>query len=87
MDKANLCNGFFTKQCTPISYDSAVPVSVNFETRKRLSSLEFRADDIRSFDQNKAHGHDEISIYMVKLSASSISKPLHLNFRNSLETE
>ena len=46
-----------------------VPVSTNFETRERLSSLEFCTDDIvniiRSLDQNKAHGHDEISIRMI----------------------
>ena len=41
---------------------------------------------IRSLDQNKAHGHDENSIRMIKL-ASSMSKPLHLIFRNRIETE
>ena len=91
LDKANLFNNFFAKQCTPISNDSTVPVNINFETRERLSSLEFCVDDIvkiiRSLDQNKAHGHDEISIRMIKLCASSISKPLHLIFRNCLEIE
>ena len=91
LDKANLFNNFFAKQCTPISNDSTVPVIINFITRKRLSTLEFCVDDIvkiiKSLDQNKAHGHDEISIRMIKLCASSISKPLHLIFRNCLETE
>ena len=90
LDKVNLFNNFFIKQCTPISNDSTVPVNTNFETRERLSSLESCVDDIvktiRSLDQNKAHGHDEISICMIKLCASSISKPLHLIFRNCLET-
>ena len=90
-DKANLFNNFFAKQCTPISNDNTVPVNINFETRERLSFLEFCVDDIvkiiRSLDQNKAHGHDEISVRMIKLCASSISKPLHLIFRNCLETE
>ena len=67
LDKANLFNNFFAKQCIPISNDSAVPVNINFETRERLSSLEFCVDP---------HGHDEISIRMIKLCASSISKPL-----------
>ena len=91
LDQVNLFNNFFAKQCTPISNDSTVPESINFVTRERLSSLEFCVDDIvkiiRSLDQNKAHGHDEISIHMIKLCASSISKPLHLIFRNCLETE
>ena len=89
--KANLFNNFFAKQCTLISNDSKVPVNLNFETRERLSALEFCVDDIvkiiRSLDQNKAHGHDEISIRMIKLCASSTSTPLHLIFRNCLETE
>ena len=62
LDKANLFNNFFAKQCTPISNDSTVPENINFETRERLSSLEFCVDDIvkiiRSLDQNKAHGHE-----------------------------
>ena len=91
LDKANLFNNFFTKQCTPVSDDSTVPVIKNFETRERLSSLEFCVDDIvkiiRLLDQNKAHGHDKILIRMIKLCVSSISRPLHLIFRNYLETE
>ena len=91
LDKTNLFHSFFAKQCTPMSNDSTVPVNINLETRERLSSLKFCVDDIvkiiRSLDLNKAHGHDEISIRKIKLCASSISKPLHLIFRNCLETE
>ena len=90
LHKANLFNNFFAKQCTPISNDSTVLVNINFEIRERLSSLEFCVDDIvkiiRLLDQNKAHGHNEILIRMIKLCASSISKPLHLIFRNCIET-
>ena len=32
LDKANPFNNFFAKQCTPISNDSTVPVSINFAT-------------------------------------------------------
>ena len=39
LDKANLFNNFSVKQCNPISNDSTVPVSINFETRKKLSPL------------------------------------------------
>ena len=91
LDIANQFNNFFAKQCTPISNDSTGPVNINFETREILSYLEFCVDDIvkiiRSLDLNKAHGHDEISICMIKFCGSSISKPLHLIFRNWLETE
>ena len=85
LDKANLLNNIFAKQCTPISNDSTVPVNINFETTERLLSLEFCVDDtvkiIRYLDQNKVHGHDKISICMIKLCVSSISKPLQLIFR------
>ena len=90
LDKVNIFN-FFATQCTPISNNSTVPVNINFETRERLSSMEFCLDDsvkiIRSLDQDKTHGHDEISIRMIKLCSSSILKPLHLIFRDCLETE
>ena len=91
LDKANLFNNFFVKQCPLISNDSTVPVSTDFVTRERLSPVEFCVDDfakiIRSLDKNKAYDHDEISIRMIKLCASSISKPLYLIFRNCLKTE
>ena len=80
LDKANLFNNFFAKQCTPISNSSTVPESINFVTRERLSSLESFVNDIvkiiGSLDQNKAHGHDKISIRIIKLCACSILKPL-----------
>ena len=34
LDKANLFNNFFARQCTPISNDSTVPVNINFEQGK-----------------------------------------------------
>ena len=90
MDKTNLFNNFFAKQCSPISNDSTIPVNKNFETRERLSSLELCVDNIVkiiiSSDQDKAHGRNEISI-RIKFCVSSILKPLHLIFRNCLETE
>ena len=46
LDNPNLFDNVFAKQFTPISNDSIVPVSINFETREKLSSLEFCVDDI-----------------------------------------
>ena len=60
LDKTNQTNDFFAKQYTPVSNGSTVPVSINFETRETLSTLQFYVDDIvkiiKSLDQNKAHG-------------------------------
>ena len=39
---------------------------------------------IHSLDPNKAHGCDGISICMLKLCATSISKPLHILFNDSV---
>ena len=41
---------------------------------------------IRKLDPNKAHGHDKISIRMLKLSDKAICKPLHMIFTSCLET-
>ena len=38
-------------------------------------------------DQNEAHAQDEISVHRIKRCASTISKPLHLIFRNCVESE
>ena len=42
---------------------------------------------IRSLDSNKAHGVDKLSVRMIKICASSISKPLAILFRNCFESE
>ena len=77
--KANLFNDYFSKQCTTI-----------VETVERLSTFEVCPGDIvkivRSLGPNKAHGHDEMSIRMIKICATSISEPLAILFRNCLES-
>lgn len=55
----NLFNNFFSKQCIPISNNSTVLVSINFETPEKLSTLELCVDDnvkiIISLEPNKAN--------------------------------
>ena len=41
---------------------------------------------IQNLDPNKAHGHDQISIRMLKLCSTSICKPLEIIFNRCLET-
>ena len=49
-------------------------------TNKSLDSVNFTTDDIskliNNVDPNKAHGHDMLSIRMIKLYRNYISKPL-----------
>ena len=53
-------------------------------TLKSLLLFQFTANDIKSIinklDPNKAHGHDKISICMIKLCGDSIYKPFEITF-------
>ena len=40
---------------------------------------------IRSLDPNKAQGHDNISLRMIKLCDKEICKPLHVTFVSCME--
>ena len=89
--KANLFNDYFSQQCMTVDNDSSIPPNITFATEQKLSTLEFCTDDIvkiiKSLDPNKAHGHDEISIRMIKLCATLISKPLSILLRNCFEKQ
>ena len=55
-----------------------------------LTSCDFSESDILQIinnqDSNKAHGHDMISIPMVKLCGEAICRPLNIIFRLFLNT-
>ena len=89
-DKANYFNSFFSKQCTPLENDSNIPESQNYSTNKRITHVNFSDEDIvkiiRGLDISKAHGHDDISVRMVKICDSAISKPLALIFKNCFDS-
>ena len=89
--KANLFNNFLREQCRPITNGSSLPNNQITETVTRLSSITIDTDTIIklicSLDPNKAHGCDGISIHMLKLCATSISKSLHILFNNSVTNE
>ena len=86
--KANHFNSFFVSHCTPLNNNSKVPGSQTYITDSKLSSLQFEDKDIikiiRSLDINKAHGHDDISIRMLKICYLTIIKPLSIIFINSV---
>ena len=79
----------FSKQCTPVANDKTL--STLLETpNETLSSLEIIASDIgkiiKALKVNKTHGYDEISIRMLKLCESAITKPLYLISKNCLSS-
>ena len=84
--KANHFNSFFASQCTPLDNNSTIPASQTYITNIELSSLQFEDNEIikiiRSFDTTKAHGHDDISVKMLKICDLAIIKPLYIIFRN-----
>ena len=86
--KAKLFNTFFAKQCSIILNSSSLPSEVLYLTNKRLSKIEFLEEDIFKIiiglDSSKAHGHDMISIRMLKLCGMPICKPLKIIFENCL---
>ena len=88
--KAELFNSFFAKQGSLISNSSELPLNLHYATEKRLNTLSFSNNDIekimQNLDPNKAHGHDKISIRMIKICGKSICKPLQLIFSQCIDT-
>ena len=89
LKKANYFNKFFASKCTPLSNSSSLRSSLYLETEVRLTSINFSDNDIlkiiRSLDMNKAHGHDDLSLRMVKICDDAIKKPLSIIYKNVLK--
>ena len=87
-EKVELFNSFFSKQRSLLANHSELPTSLSFRTDKRLSSVTFSAEDIgkiiQCLDHNKAHGHDNISIRMLKICGDTICKPLEMIYSQAL---
>ena len=68
---------------------STLPNTCSKHTNNILDTIIFSKEDIykiiKNLDPNKAHGHDMISIRMIKLCGISICKPLN-NFSNVVST-
>ena len=62
-----------------------------YHTSEKLSDIVFSSEDIckviSGLDSNKAHGHDMISIGMLKTYSESVHEPLEYIFRASLNDE
>ena len=88
--KGELFNSFFAKQCTVINSGSSLPSELLLKIDKFLSNITFFSDDIlkiiQNLDSQKAHGHDRISIQMLKICGPSICKPVGITFKLFLES-
>ena len=89
-EKSEIFNSFFADQCSPISNGSVLPSELPLRTDSSLPSCHFTKDDIlriiNNLDPNKAHGHDEISIRMLKICGDSTCRPLSIIFKTCLRT-
>ena len=86
-EKAQLFNDYFILQCTTIDTGSVIPEhnpinSTLIDTF--VISEEKILNIIRSLNPNKAHGWDEISVRMIKLSDTALVVPLKITFTNCL---
>ena len=88
-ERANIFNDFFVQQCQPIANNSILPTNQVFYTQNRLRRFDIdcvkMSNLINGLNKHKAHGHDGISIRMVKLCNLTITKPLSIIYKNCLQ--
>ena len=86
-EKANYFNEFLGLQCSPV-VNGSVLHDKSYLTASSLDSITISGSDIlktiRSLDINKSHGHDDISIRMLKICDDVLVEPLKILFVNSV---
>ena len=86
--KGNHFNNFLASKCLPVSYDSALSMPVNFNSTTSLNEINFNDEDllkiIQGYDINKAHGHDNLSVRIIKRCDSEIIGPLSIILKNCI---
>ena len=69
-ENAELFNSFFSKKCFFIN-SSKLRTNLKFATDKHLYTITFKFEGssniIQNLDQNKAHGHDNVIIRILKI--------------------
>ena len=87
-EKAQIFNDYFILQCTTIDTGSEIPHDAPVPT-SQISEFLISDDKIlniiRSLNPNKAHGWDEISVRIIKLSDAALVTPLKIIFTNCLK--
>ena len=90
LEKTELFDSFFSKQCFLLNNGSNLPTYIQYLTNNRLSSVTFSQDDIAKINQNldsgKARSYDNISILMLKTCGFAIYKPLAIIFKQCVDT-
>lgn len=77
-EKAEVFDSPFAKEISLVNSGSTLPSEIMKETDNSLYSVRFPTEDIskiiNNLDPNKDHGHDEISIRILKICGSSICR-------------
>ena len=82
-EKAQIFNNYFILQCTTVDTGSEIPqhIPAAFTLINDFAISDQKIlNIIRSLDPNKAHGWDEISVRMMKLSDAALVVPLKMIF-------
>ena len=89
-NKADLLNEFFVQQCSILQNGSVLP-HIDYKTNVRKFSVSINEAKIisviRKLSPNKAHGCDNISIYMLKICDTVIAGPLKIIYEKCIETD
>ena len=89
--KADFFNKFFCTTSTPLENSTNIPKNQLYFTHAKLDSIQFNDNEIlkaiRNLYTNKAHGHEDITIRMIKLCNSSVVKPLSMIFKNCVRVD
>ena len=89
-EKAALFNDFFVKQCSEIETSSTLP-PCNEVFEHSICDVAITNEEILkiicALDPNKAHGWDEISVRMIRISDASLLFPLSLIYENCLKNK
>ena len=82
-ETARLFNHFFASKCAPVTNDSSLPRSDVLNSTSSIMMTYLKSLDLSI---NKAHGHDNISIRMIKICHKVIVKPLSIIYKNCIDT-
>ena len=89
-EKGEIFNSFFANQCSFIPNNGILPSELKLLTEDTLTSCDFSESEIlqviKNQDSGKAHGHDMISIRMLKLCGGAICRPLNIILKTCLNT-
>ena len=89
VEKASMFNTYFAEQCNILKTNSVIP-EVRYRSNKHLNDITFTSSDlskiINDLNTNKAHGHDNISIKMIKMCGDTIITPLKLIFESAIKS-